>query len=293
MRAAAAALVVLLACSSPGDDSASDLQTPRRSARDDTDTTPRRDEKDRRPRSENDEEGQNGGAGRRDGGSDDQRNDSAPGGGGDSDDSPTAMRFPAPGNYEYHQTGYEEFCQATCNRRKLPPTQVVETRVRDRTADSAVVVTEAHPSDDRSVETAARFTTDVVLITRVESSFSFGAFDYRTAYSPKPPIESLRLPVRVGERWSGSWKARTSGDYTIAITREETVDVDGRRVTAFVIDSDMRFKGEFEGTARITVWFHPQTKTIVKTMGHLDVGSEFGTYETEFTTRLRSGPSFK
>jgi hypothetical protein len=206
---------------------------------------------------------------------------------GASDQVPSASEstfYPAAGTYLFDQEGYEEFCQATCDRQDLPATQRVEYRYRSRSQGAAVVVSEARSSEERTMRTTTKWTRTTALITEVTTSFEWSGFEFVTTYQPKPPVESLRFPLQVGDRWSGRWEAKTSGEYDISVVAEEG--------DAFRIGTATRFEGEFDGTADITVWLDPDTRSIVAAEGTIDVESGFGTYRSEFDTSLRSGPGY-
>ncbi|MGH2729177.1 MAG: hypothetical protein ACRDJI_01050, partial [Actinomycetota bacterium] len=186
--------------------------------------------------------------------------------------------------YLFDQEGYEEFCQATCDRQELPETQRVDLSYRSRSDDDVVTVSVARSSEGRTMKTTTRWTPSKAWITEVTTSFEWSGFEFVTTYHPKPPVESLRFPLEVGERWSGNWEAKTSGEYDIGIVAEED--------HAFRIETFMRFEGEFDGTADVTVWVDPDTRSVVAAEGMIDVESGFGTYRSEFDTSLRSGPGY-
>ncbi len=196
--------------------------------------------------------------------------------------------FPRAGRYVYEQSGYEEFCQASCEREPLPDEQPVEISIRERTSDSAIVDSEARTSNTRVARTTYRFTPDVVFITELYTRVDVGAFDYSDSYKPKPPIESLRFPPQVGARWSGSWKGDVAGDYSIAIVGREMV----AGIEAVRIETAVTFHGDLEGSSDLTAWIDPERRTILKTDGFLEAESSFGRYETEFVTTLTSGPGY-
>ncbi len=209
-----------------------------------------------------------------------------------SDGGSFAAVWPAAGDYVYGQSGFEEFCQATCDRKDLPEEQPISFSIKDRSENKGVVVSEARTSDSRKVRTTTAFTREHALITEVHTSFKYESFEFQDTYHPDPPVESLRFPLETGMSWSGKWKDKTSGEYTIAVTGRDRVNAGGDSVQAFRIETHTRFKGQFDGRSNVTVWVDPVKRMVVKTTGDIDVKSSFGRYRSEFSTRLRSGPGY-
>lgn len=215
-------------------------------------------------------------------------------GGEGGDDDESSSWYPQRGVYTYAQSGWEEFCDATsCDKQDLPPTQDVETTYKEQSPSAVVVVTAAETSDSRFVRTTTRHTRDGAFVTNVYIKFSYQNTSFNNSYEPEPPVEILRLPLERGMQWSGEWSDRTSGDYEIEVGEREAVEVGGRTVHAFPLHSVTHFRGDFDGTANVTVWIDPATAAVVKTKGGMDVDSFFGTYRTEFTATLREGPSYR
>jgi hypothetical protein len=212
--------------------------------------------------------------------------------GGDEGDAEGTAAYPAAGTYTYDQSGFEEFCTTTCEREDLPPQQSAKVRYKKRSDTQATVVSEVRASNSRVARTTFKFTPKQALITDVFTHFEYEGFEFSDSYHPQPPVEALRFPLRAGMKWSGSWKDKTSGDYSISVGDIETVSVNGQSIDAFRIETDTTFKGQFDGRSVVTVWFDSETKSPVKTDGYLNVKSAFGRYNTEFQTVLASGPGY-
>ncbi|MGH2746557.1 MAG: hypothetical protein ACRDKB_01365 [Actinomycetota bacterium] len=200
--------------------------------------------------------------------------------------------YPAAGRYRYDQSGYEEYCRATCTREDLPPTRTIDISYKRRKARRATLISDERISSRRSSETTIKVNRDAALITRAHVRFEDEGFRYENTYRPRPPIESLRFPLRIGKSWSGQWKADTSGRYEIDVVGRSTVDIGGRRVNAFRLDTVTLFSGEFEGRADVTVWIDPDTTMVVRSTGRLEIESVFGSFESEFETTLDGGPGY-
>ena len=212
---------------------------------------------------------------------------------GSEDDSSSAW-YPAAGMYTYTQSGWEEFCDASrCDKQDLPPTQDVKTTHKSRSSNEVVVVTEAEASDSRFVRTTTRHTPEGAFITDVFLRFDYEGVSFNNSYQPEPPVEILRLPLRTGMEWAGQWEDKTSGNYQIKVGPKESVSVGGRSVQAFRVNTVTHFRGEFDGSAMVTIWVDPATLAPVKTKGKLDVKSFFGTYRSEFSATLRSAPGYR
>ena len=213
---------------------------------------------------------------------------------GETEDDHSSALHPAAGRYLYSQTGFERFCQAaTCDERPLPPRQAVEVSLRGRSDTSAVVVSEARSSDSRTVRTTTAYTRNEAAITHVYALFSYEGFTFENSYEPRPPVESLRFPLKQGKSWSGSWRDSTSGDYSINVLGRDTVQVNGAAVTAFKLSMVTDFRGEFSGTSKAILWVDVAKKAMVKTTGKIDLRSSYGRYVTEFNNKLRSGPGYR
>ncbi|MFN2588150.1 MAG: hypothetical protein ABR613_08535 [Actinomycetota bacterium] len=204
-----------------------------------------------------------------------------------------APAYPAAGEYTYAQEGSEEFCQGPrCEKRRLPETQTVEVTYAERAEESATVVTETRSSDGQRMTTTTRYTPDRALITKVVVEFSYGSFDMTQTYEPRPPVEALQFPLKAGKRWSGSWEARTSGDYTVRVVAVEDFEIDDVPTKVYRIRSVTNFRGEFTGRAQTTLWLDSRTKSLIKTDGKIAVASGFGEYTSSFETLIQHGPGY-
>ncbi len=204
-----------------------------------------------------------------------------------------AAAYPSPGTYVYSQSGTEEFCAGSnCDREQLPPTTREETSITNRASGHTTIVSEMRPAEGRYVRTTFDYSSDVALITEVYYSFDYNGFAFSDDYKPDPPVRSVVFPLSVGKSWSGSWQAKTSGSYSMKVGALEEVTVGGHPVRAYKLNTTERFKGEYRGTAAVTVWVDPETKAIVKTSGALQLANSFGSYDTTFTTVLERGPQY-
>jgi hypothetical protein len=207
-------------------------------------------------------------------------------GSGSSPASAGGVASPAAGTYVYRQQGFEEFCSTTCDRDRLPPRQRIEAIQRSRTAASRVVVTEARASGDRLVRTTTRYTDAAAHVTEVHLEYSYEGFNFSRTYRPKPPVASLRFPLRTGDGWSGTWKGDVSGSYSVHVDGRDAVG----GVNVAKLDTSMRFRGDLRGRANVTVWVDPRDGTVMRTAGNMTVEMGFGTYRSGFETSLGSRP---
>jgi hypothetical protein len=300
MRAFIAAVVVLalVSCSEPSPAPlAGDAASPSPGASRDGD--PGGDKADRKGN-----DGKDGGSGSKGSGANDgstgggsgSQRDGGGGGGDDGSNAPESSGgrvYPASGKYTYAQQGWEEFCQAACQRDDLPPEQLLEVSLRDATDERAVVVAEARQSQSRTTRTTALFTRSSALITNLYSRVSYSGFAFEENIDPDPPIDSLFFPLEVGKSWSGRWKADTSGNYSVSVSDRAALSVNDKRVNAFVVRTTTQFHGEYEGNAQVTVWLDPVTRSVVKSTGDVQLQSDFGRYATHFDTTLQGGPGYR
>lgn len=202
--------------------------------------------------------------------------------------------YPASGTYTFSQSGYEEFCNnaGQCDKDRLPPRQPTSITYESADDDSALVVAEQEQSNSRLTRTWTRFDRSGAHITKMYVRFNYTGFTFERTYEPKPPVEALRFPVAAGESWSGEWRASTSGSYSVKVGRKTSLDVNGRTVSAYPVETNTEFRGDFEGKSRITAYIDPKTKAIVATDGVLNVTSNFGRYTTVFETKLVKGPRY-
>lgn len=212
---------------------------------------------------------------------------------GEGEDDNSSALHPAAGSYVYGQNGYERFCQATtCDQQALPGRQHVAVKVPQRGGGRAVVVSEIRASDNRLVRTTTTYSRKSALVTDVYLRFAYQGFTFENSYEPRPPVESLRFPLREGGSWSGTWEDSTSGDYSVDILGRETIEVGGAAITAYKLATVTNFRGDFEGSSKGIVWIDAATKMMVKTSGKIDVRNSYGRYISEFNNRLRSGPGY-
>lgn len=223
------------------------------------------------------------------GGASDPGGDGGSGGGGGDGSLP----YPAAGEYTYAQDGHEEFCQGpSCDKRPLPETQTVEVSYGSRSGDTATVVTKTVSSDRQTLTTTMRYSPQGAEITKVVVDFSYESFDFSQTYEPQPPVDALLFPLKRGKRWSGTWKARTSGDYKMRVQAVEDFEIDDKPTKVYRISSVTNFKGDFSGRAQTTLWLDWRTKSLIKTDGKIAVASGFGEYTSSFNTLIQHGPGY-
>jgi hypothetical protein len=201
--------------------------------------------------------------------------------------------YPAAGTYTFAQSGYEEFCDSAgrCDKENLPSRQPTKLSYDQRTDDSAVVVMEQQ-AGSRVARSWTRFTPSGAHITKLYVRMVYSGFRFERTYVPQPPVEAFRFPFQEGEAWSGRWKAQTSGTYSVRIGAPREIEIGGRTVTAYPVDTTTTFTGDFEGRSRITALVDPRTKSVVASDGALNVTSQFGRYSTVFETKLLGGPGY-
>jgi hypothetical protein len=137
------------------------------------------------------------------------------------------------------------------------------------------------------------FTESSALITNVNARVTYSGFTFEENYEPDPPVESLLFPLEVGKSWSGRWDADTSGDYAMKVLDRSPVDVSGRTIDAFVVNTVTHFRGEYRGSADITVWLDPTTRSVVKSTGDVRLEGDIGGYATHFEIDLTGGPGYR
>jgi hypothetical protein len=211
------------------------------------------------------------------------------GGGGEGD----VLAYPAAGKYTYAQNGFEEFCQGpSCEKRQLPDTQTVQVSYTETTPDTATVVTRTVSSDQQTLTTTMRYTPEGAQITKVVIDFAYGSFNFSQTYEPQPPVDALVYPLKAGKRWSGTWKARTSGDYKMRVAAVESFEIDDKPTKVYRISNVTNFKGDFTGRSQTTLWLDWKTKSLIKSEGKIAVASSFGEYTSDFDTLIQFGPGY-
>jgi hypothetical protein len=208
------------------------------------------------------------------------------GGGGGSNGGRSGIR-PQGGRYDYAQSGWEEFCTATCERDDLPATQPISLRV-DKRGNALELVSVSRSSEDRSVTTTSLLTEGALEITRLELRYR----GFSDSYEPAPAVRSLQFPLQVGDGWSGSWKADTSGDYEVQVVARDGLQVDGREVQTFKLDTFTRFRGDFTGHMDAVVWIDPKTSLAIRSHGSIRLETSFGRFNSDFDTMLIEGPGY-
>jgi hypothetical protein len=204
--------------------------------------------------------------------------------------SPRRASFPDAGTFTYAQSGYREFCTASCEREPLPARQDVVQTVRSQ-GDDAVVITEQN-SDDSTIRATTRYRDGMGAVEEVYTRLKYEAFEYEKTYRPNPPVVTVPTDLSVGRTWKGSWQGDVSGDYKGAVVSRETVSVGGRNIDALKIFSVTNFHGEFEGRSDLVAWLDPSTLAVLRSKANVHLKSSFGTYNTKFDTKLLEGPGY-
>lgn len=199
--------------------------------------------------------------------------------------------YPEGGEYSYEQSGFREFCTASCDREPLPARQRVAQTVQRTIQNGAVVVSEQN-SDGGTVRMTTRYQDRAAAVEEVYTRLRYDAFDYEKTYRPDPPVVTLVSRLTVGRTWEGSWRGDVSGHYEAAVVSSETVPVGGRRIDVVKIFSVTEFRGELKGRSDLVAWVDPHTLTVVKSKGVVHLESSLGTYNTKFQTTLLDGPPY-
>lgn len=228
-----------------------------------------------------------------DGSEDRDGGDSSPGGSG-TRNAAGSSNYPAAGTYTFAQSGHEEFCDTAgnCDKQRLPRSQPVRVSYASRSGSSAVVVAEQKSSRSRLARTWTEFTPSGARVTKVYVRFEYSGFRFERTYDPQPPVEALRFPLSAGARWSGAWRASTSGSYQVQVGAPRNITIAGKNVDAYPVTTTMDFRGDFSGKSRITAYVDPDSKAVIATNGVLNVTSQFGRYSTVFDTNLVNGPGY-
>ncbi|MGI8775031.1 MAG: hypothetical protein ACR2KQ_08480 [Actinomycetota bacterium] len=199
---------------------------------------------------------------------------------------------PPPGGYTFAQEGWEELCQAgTCDRYDLAPRQRIE--VVHRSADGSLFRTTTRSSGSREQSIDYELTPNRLVIDRIRSEFEYGAFRTTSEIVPRPSILAARLPLRVGDSWSGQWSDRNGevdGSYSFEVIEKASMTAAGRPRDVFVMKMSMTFRGEFSGSTDMKVWLDPDEAMIAASRGRTEITSSLGTYRTRFTTSLTGEP---
>ena len=196
---------------------------------------------------------------------------------------------PRSGRYVYAQSGWEEFCTGTCQRSDLPSSAEIDTDVAPVGSGMLRVITESRSSEDRSMRATSFVSRSVVELAELE--LTYGRFS--NTYKPDPPVRSLELPLEVGNSWSSSWEADTSGTYSAEILGREVLVVGDRRIETFKVDTLTRFRGDFRGTMASVVWVDPETATSIRTHGKARIETDYGRFNSKFDTTLIDGPGYE
>jgi hypothetical protein len=172
-----------------------------------------------------------------------------------------APGLPAPGVYEYAVTGSEQLSRGPVDvDRTLPDVAPMLVRLGDGGYETDLRYSDSHTELSRyEVRPQGAFVTFARTVVKTPVT--------TTTRDREWTPNLLRLPVRpkVGETWGGPF---TAGDLQLQIENEvlrrETVDVGGRPVNAFVIESRQDISGEYTGRRTETFWYAPDRGLVVK-----------------------------
>jgi hypothetical protein len=206
----------------------------------------------------------------------------------------SSLPLPTAGSYSFVQGGWEELCQASnCDRSDLPPSQSLDISYSKKTPTRAVFLSKTEGSGSRSQTITYDVRSDEALITKLESTFSSGAFSFKAEIVPSPPVQAGAFPLTVGETWSGRWDDRNDnidGSYRFDVVGRDRMSIDGKPEEVVVVDTSMVLSGDYRGTNEMRLWVIPDEFTIVASKGFTEIESQYGTYRSRFTTSYRSGP---
>lgn len=124
--------------------------------------------------------------------------------------------------------------------------------------------------------------------TSVRNRVEFGPIENDSTISFDPPAFFMSFPNEVGKTWGGEWEGKTSGDYQAKTLERMQMVIGGERVTVWVTEVHMNFRGEVEGESTVRLWAAPEYRMVVKQRQVTDVKSGPGNYHSEWTRTLRS-----
>jgi hypothetical protein len=200
--------------------------------------------------------------------------------------------FPRAGSYVYSQQGYEEFCTSTCASDPLPRMRSASVSHDAGSRNAIVVIETTRVSSHRTLRTVTRHTRTAARVAEVVDVFTGDGTRHRIRYRPAPTIETLELPLRAGNAWSGAWRGTASGSYRMRVGGFDRIRTAGRSIRAARIVVRMGFRGRYDGYGVVTLWVDPASRVTVASVGSIEVSSGFGRYTSDFDTRLRRGPGY-
>ena len=169
--------------------------------------------------------------------------------------------LPAPGVYEYTVSGSEQLSRGPVDiDRALPAVAPMLIRHADGGYETDLRYSDSHTELSRyEVRPQGAFVTFARTVVKTPVT--------TTTRDREWTPNLLRLPLRpeVGETWGGPF---TAGDLQLQIENEvlrrEPVDVGGRPVNAFVIESRQEITGEYTGRRTETFWYAPAQALVVR-----------------------------
>jgi hypothetical protein len=172
-----------------------------------------------------------------------------------------ARGLPAPGVYEYDVTGSEQLRRGPVDLdRTLPAVAPMLVRHQDGGYETDLRYSDGHTELSR-YDLRPRGAYVTFARTVVETPVTTTTRDREWT----PPLLRLPLAPEVGQRWGGPF---TAGDLELQIENEvlrrEPVDVGGRPVNAFVIESRQDITGEYTGERTETFWYAPARGLVVR-----------------------------
>lgn len=100
----------------------------------------------------------------------------------------------------------------------------------------------------------------------------------------KPPQEKIRLPLRVGASWSGrGGDAQRTEAYTSKVLRTETLAINGRDVSTFVIETSVQMTGSEHGSRLQRWWYAPSLALPVRWHEEYDAAQGPASYQASVT----------
>lgn len=112
--------------------------------------------------------------------------------------------------------------------------------------------------------------------------------NYVTTIKPRPAI--LAVPG-AGERWRGTFRGATSGEYRTKLLGRRTLSVAGERVEAFGVQLRAQFSGASAGSQRTRTWLAMKRPLVLAEQGELTLRVGGATNRLRYGLRLRSRES--
>jgi hypothetical protein len=206
------------------------------------------------------------------------------------------IAVPRTGAYAVHVDGSEKvrFGPVSFCDRRLPTTSTLI--VSKSAGESATSYNFDHgffpgQKDMHDERHIYRYTKSGVFLDYEQATVTCAGIRQATIISFRPPELKVRLPLRVGAKWTGrGGNGSRTETYSTRVVRSETLRIGGKRIPTYVIEASITLTGQESGRRFQRWWYAPSRAMAMRWHEEISASRMGATYSMAATFAIQSMP---